>query len=265
MKQLKSSVSDLNEIVDRVLVVEYIAEPLVSFDSHSSARQVQEFAAKKEYDVIGVRRDGLVSGYTKAVELKDGELGTHEKQFSPEQCLSARRPISEVMDALRGNGQVFILHSDRVDSIITKGDLQKAPVRMWLFGLVSLLEMQLLRLIRMRFGEEGWQKLLTEKRMDAAKKMHEDRRKANSQIQVSDCLQFCDKRDILVKTAELWNELGFQSKNKAEKILKDLEELRDHLAHGQDIVTGRWPELAHLAKAAEELLESCERAEIKAA
>ncbi len=264
MKQLKSSVSDLKEIVDRILVVEYIAEPLASFDSHSAAEQARKFAVMKEYDVIGVRRDGLVSGYANTAELGDGELGTYEKQFSAEQSLSAAQPISEVVEALRGNAQVFILHSDRVDSIVTKGDLQKAYVRMWLFGLVSLLEMQLLRVIRMRWGEEDWQKLLAEARMNAARKLHEDRRKENAQIQLSDCLQFCDKRDIILKTPELREALGFKSKNGAEKSLKDLENLRDHLAHAQDIITGRWPELADQAKQAEQLLEACERAEVKA-
>ncbi len=265
MKQLKSSVADLKEIVDHVLVVEYIAEPLVSFDSEGAAQQARKFADMKEYDVIGIRRDGLVSGFANTRELADGELGIYEKVFSPDQCLSAARPISEVMEALRGNAHLFILRFDQVDSIVTRGDLQKAPVRMRLFGLVSLLEMQLLRLIRLRFGEEGWQKLLTDTRIKAAGKVHEDRQNRKEQIQLSDCLQFCDKRDIILKTPELLDALGFKSKNGAEKLLKDLENLRDHLAHAQDIVTGRWPELANLAKQAEELLEACERAEVKAA
>jgi len=264
MKELKSSVADLKEICDHALIVDYIAEPLVSFDSERAAAEVRKFAETKEYDVIGVRRNGLVSGYAETRELADSELGDCERTFSAGQCLSGARSVGEVLEALRANAQVFVLRFGRVDGIITRGDLQKAPVRMWLFGLISLLEMQLLRVIRLWYGEEEWQKLLSDMRIKNARMIHEGRRNRNVQIQLSDCLQFCDKRTIVLKSPEILLALESESKKGTEKLLKDLEDLRDHLAHAQDIVSGRWPELANLAKQAEKLLNASERAEVRA-
>jgi hypothetical protein len=54
--------------------------------------------------------------------------------------------------------------------------------------------------------------------------------------------------------------LGFNSKSQADKQLQELEHLRNELAHAQDIVTGRWPDLVRLASSAEHLLERCEDA-----
>ena len=52
--------------------------------------------------------------------------------------------------------------------------------------------------------------------------------------------------------------LGFTSKRMADATLLELGRLRDELAHAQDIVAGRWPALATLAREAEVLLARCE-------
>ena len=38
-----------------------VAEPLVSFDENAKAKDVQEFMQVKGFDLVGVRRNGLVS------------------------------------------------------------------------------------------------------------------------------------------------------------------------------------------------------------
>jgi len=40
--------------------------------------------------------------------------------------------------------------------------------------------------------------------------------------------------------------------------LGKLERLRNDLAHSQDFISGRWPELVELIKRGEQLLEACE-------
>jgi hypothetical protein len=47
-------------------------------------------------------------------------------------------------------------------------------------------------------------------------------------------------------------------KPQGKALLKDLEGLRDVLAHAQDIITGRWPGIVDLASRAEEFLSRCE-------
>jgi ABC-type sulfate/molybdate transport systems ATPase subunit len=48
--------------------------------------------------------------------------------------------------------------------------------------------------------------------------------------------------------------LGFNSKRTAKQISKELESLRNNLAHSQDIVTHDWPQIARLAKRFEKIL-----------
>lgn len=46
-----------------------------------------------------------------------------------------------------------------------------------------------------RYPRDSWQVELSKKRLDGAKKLHEDRQASGLAYDLLDCLQFCDKRD----------------------------------------------------------------------
>lgn len=127
----------------------------------------------------------------------------------------------------------------QVGGIVTKGDLQKIPVRMWLFGLISLIEMQLLRIIRDYYPDDSWKQkpLISPDRLNKAEDQLKDRRRRNEAIDLADCLQFCDKRDIVLKSDDLCRLIGSDSTATYE-LLKSLENLRNELVHSQDIIAG---------------------------
>lgn len=263
MKHLKSSLADLRELFEHSITVRHISEPFVSFDADHSAAQVRRFMEKKDYDVVGVRKDGLVSGYARRedLSLEDGDkVGTHLVQFKPDEMLPEITPLLNVFEALHNSPKAFVLILGQVGGIVTKGDLQKIPVRMWLFGLISLIEMQFLRLIRDYYPDDSWKQksLISPPRLNNAEDQLKDRRKRNEAIDLADCLQFCDKRDIVLKSDDLCRLIGFDSTETCEQ-LKSLENLRNELAHSQDIIIGNWPGIVNLAAEAEKILHKCEK------
>ena len=269
MKHLKSSLNDLRELFEHSITVRHISEPLASFDADHPAAQVLEFMEEKDYDVVGVRKDGLVSGYVRKedLSLEDGnKVGVHLVTFEPKELLSETIPLVNVFEVLRNSPRAFVLILGQVGGIVTKGDLQKVPVRMWLFGLISLIEMQLLRIIRDYYPDGSWKLLglISSERLDGAEKRLAELRKRNEAIDLADCLLFCDKRNIVLKSDELWQLIGFDSKTSGEKILTSLEtDLRNILVHPQDIITGNWPGIVDLAAQAEEILIKCEKVNVK--
>ncbi|MFX0199197.1 MAG: hypothetical protein ACFFCW_24000 [Candidatus Hodarchaeota archaeon] len=259
MKNLKSSLSDLRELFERTITVKHIAEPLISFDSNHPADEVQQFMEERDYDVIGVRNNGLISGYARKVDLSGSLLGKYVISFEQEDLLVDTNPLLDVLERLRNVSRAFVVILGRVGGIVTRGDLQKTPVRMWLFGLISLIEMQLLRLIREYYPDDSWKYLISPHRLELAKNLLLDRKRRNEAIDLADCLQFGDKRDIVLKTEELLRSVGFESKKKGQAVLKDLEELRNDLAHAQEIIKARWPGVVELATKAEAMLRGFER------
>jgi len=129
---------------------------------------------------------------------------------------------------------------------------------LWLFGLVSLLEMQLLRVVRERYPADSWTALLTEERLTGARNVFDERRRRNEENDLSDCLQLGDKAAIFLKDVDLFALSGFPSKRSLEAFFKDVGMLRNALAHANDILHGRWPDLAELVNQLEALLERLE-------
>jgi hypothetical protein len=258
MKHLKSSLRDLRNIFEHSLAARDLAEPLGSFDDSQAVETVRAFMEKKDFDVVGVRCSGQIAGYAERSALVCGILGDHMLGFEKAVVFSDVAPIVEVLRRLAEERRVFVCTRDHVWGIITRGDLQKAPMRMCLFGLISLLEMQLLRLIRDIHPREGWRHMLLDHRLTDANKILKKRRRRNVATDLADCLTFGDISTIIAKSQDLRARLGFESCTEMESLLKDLQNLRNDLAHSQDILAGRWPRIVELASRAETLIERCE-------
>jgi hypothetical protein len=63
-----------------------------------------------------------------------------------------------------------------------------------------------------------------------------------------DCLQLSDKAQVLMSDPEGMRRMGLGSKKVAKRVIKELESLRNHLAHAQDIVQHDWAQIARLSK-----------------
>ena len=262
MKQLKSNSQDLKDIFEQAITAKHIAESFRSFDADADDSKVRTFMEEHGYDVIGVRISGQIEGYSAKETLSDGKIGANICRFDPTELVSDTTTLVEVFRILRDKPRVYVTYSNAVVGIVTRGDLQKAPVRMWMFGLLTLLEMQLLRLIRgCHSNEELWKKLLSQSRLDKVSGEFSRRREKDIEIDWADCLQFCDKREILLKSDEIKQLLDIKSKRGIESLLKKAEELRNNLAHAQDIITGSWLEMADLVQEIESLLENMEQVE----
>jgi hypothetical protein len=260
LKQLKSSLGDLRQLFAGGITLRTIAEPLVSFDASTPALEVLGLMHRREFDVVGIREDGVVAGYFTRTSNAEGPVGRHRQPFGAEELLPEGAPLLHAFTHLRERRQLFVSVLGHPGGIVTRGDLQKAPVRLWLFGLVSLLEMQLLRIIRERHPVDGWTPLLPPGRLRATRQVFSERRRRNEENDLSDCLQLADKATIVIRDRALFAFTGFQSKRAAEQFFNELGLLRNALAHANDILAGRWPGLAELVVRIEPLLERLEAA-----
>jgi len=161
MKHLKTSLRDLRQVFDRSVSVRYIAAPFVSFDVQRDASDILKFMESEDFDIVGVRQNGTVVGYVYRADLREGTLEHYVRPFDKQLLLDDWSPMLAVLELLAKFPHVFVVVIGEVSGIITKGDLQKAPVRMWLFGVLSLLEMQFLRLIRTAYPQDTWKGLIT--------------------------------------------------------------------------------------------------------
>jgi hypothetical protein len=231
-----------------------IAQPLRSFDSERGVDALLALAGREELEVAGLRRDGVCIGYLAPGVRAPTDIDDLLRTFAPAQVVQRDAPLSEVVHVLTHYDFCFVTAMGDVAGVITRGDMQQPVVRMWLFGIITLLEMEVLERIRARWPDGGWTRFLSANRLDKAQALLAERRRRGQHVDLADCLQFGDKARVLLEDEEQRIALGLRTKGAARRVMGDLESLRNNLAHAQDIVTYDWPQIARLARNIEERL-----------
>jgi len=191
-----------------------------------------------------------------------GTCGQRSKAFGLPDLVAESTPLIEILSILRDRQRAFLLTSNRVDHIVTRGDLQKTPVRMFLFGLISLLEMQLLRVILAHYPGERWRDYLDPKRVRKARRLQSLREKRNEALGLVDCLMLLDKLTVIRTNPELREQMDLNDRPDGQGTLEAIEGLRNRVAHANDLILGTsWPAVVDLVKQIDKLLRQAERIE----
>lgn len=234
--------------------VQDLAEPIVSFDDSTPGSLVMPILETKDFDIVGVRSCGVIVGYAERQHLSDNPIGECLRMISPAEIIAPAHDLTQVIAKLNHSPHLFVTSFGHISGIVTRSDLQKPPLRMWLFGMVSLIEMAFVRLIEVHFPEESWQSLMTEKRLASARALLEERKRRKQNLNLMDCLQLSDKGQIIVRTEELRIKVGFPSRNRGEMVIGKLEQLRNNLAHSQELTENEWGIIVALSENIDRIL-----------
>jgi hypothetical protein len=171
-----------------------------------------------------------------------------EGRLAAEQIIDGGSPISVMVQVLTRHEHAFVRTSGHITGVLSREDLEKPIGRMWLFGLVTLVEFDFIRRIRARWPDQSWTALVSAGRLDKARELQEERRRRGHHADLLDCLQLADKGSILIQDPEVLRDWGYRSKQSAKAALQDIQSLRNHLAHSQAIVAHHWHQIAGLSR-----------------
>jgi hypothetical protein len=225
-----------------------VAESLASFDSQALAKDVHAFMKVRDFDVVGIRHEGQIVGFVDKDSLGDGTCGQYLRPIDGAIVRNDSDPLLAVLMALNRAPFLFVSMLGSVCGIITTADMQKPPVRMWLFGIVTLIEMRCTELIDRNCPADSWKSYLSEARLQKAEALLAERSRRNQTLQLFDCLQFSDKGQIVARNEVIRKFTVFPSRQQAEEAIKRLEQLRNNLAHAQDILTSDWDTIIQLCE-----------------
>jgi len=258
MKYIKSSSRDFRDIFENSISVSTISEKLVCCSPMDDALKVRKSMDTADYDVLGVNENSQVSGYVEKTNLGAGHCKEYQNIFHPSQLIANSTPLIDILPIMKENNWIFVLEKNHVTSIVTRADLQKAPVRMLMFGLTTLLEMNMQRIIESFIERDAWQQYLSRGRLDIAQTFLAMRQRRNEAISLLDCIQFCDKVHIIACSADLCRKLEIADKRTKQR-LGAIGNLRNRLAHTQDIVVGSsWEEVIDLTEFIGLFIQRCE-------
>ncbi len=266
MERLKHNLSDFRKIFERDITVRDIATfDLCTCTYNDNAISIKAKMKRDNFDVLPmVGENGFIESYVKRKALGEGLCCDYAESILPTQLISDSAPLINLLNIMRSKKYLFVMRVNKVEGIVTRADLQKLPVRIFIFGLITLLEMHFSNMIRIHFKRNVWLKYLSRYRKEKVCKLYKNSKKYNNEIDLVECLCLYDKITIISSTHELMRKLNIESNKKHFKMfLKSVGQLRNKLAHAHvDIAKGHsWDKIIELVSKIEFLVKKCEEGE----
>ncbi|MBT2757391.1 hypothetical protein J7E71_15800 [Mesobacillus foraminis] len=256
----KSKYQALKKLYETNITVESIAEYLVVCDIHEDALSMKTELVQRNYDVLGVQEGDEVIGYVERERLEEGTIRDFVRPFQTREIVSNSTPLMQFLHIFKERKRIFVLENNEVTQLITGADLQKPPVRMLIFGYITLLEMNLGELIYEKLPESSWKSLLSEGRLSKAEALFQERLAKDEDLHLIECLQISDKLHIVLNDPHLKGHFPVSSKSHGKRMANQVRDLRDRIAHSNELgMDMTWEEIIESLEICEEFLRVTER------
>ena len=238
----------LYRLITSTFTARDIARPLPSFDAGTESATVRGALKAAAPAPAGVRKQGRITGYLLAADLPaEGPCGPAMRPFRHGQVIADTAPLSRVVHVLTLHDHAFVKVVGEVNAWVGRTEINRPEFRMWLFGILTFLEMEISQAIRDEYPDDSWQQHITPARLEMAVKLQKERERRGQPCDLIDCLQYADKGRILLAGTRIMAEMNFPSRKAARQVVRELESLRNNLAHSQDIASHDWEAIARLA------------------
>jgi len=222
---------DLRRIFNHSITVGMVAEHLLSFDTDREAQQVNQILSDHNFDFAGVRRLGRIVGYVRRDALQEGTLENYLQEFPQTSLLPEGEGLAEAVRKLQNREPVFVHRSSVVWGIFTGADMNRTAPRLWVVGLVGILEAAVASWIRSNLCERNVLACLSPGRRKKVNELYNELRQHNVELDRLSCLQLADRLLVLSKQENLLPRLGFHSKSDFRGFSNKVVRLRDNLYH----------------------------------
>lgn len=224
----------------------HIAEELKYCELDTESFIIKKKMKSLDYDVFGITDNSELYRYIEYDSLDRLNWRDSIKTFNSLELIADSTPLVNILPLLKNRERIFVLYGNEVRGIITRSDLQKISVRMFFFGLISLLEMKMTKIIRDHYPDDSWKDLISPNRLQKAETLFYRQKQYHENIELLDCLQFADKNTTILKSQNIIKKLEY-SKNNLKSILRRAETLRNNIAHSRDFFEFNSSELIDLS------------------
>ncbi len=168
------------------------------------------------------------------------------RNWAASQMLAADAPLMAVVSVLTRHSNCIVSDGEAPLRRIRREDFGTPIARMWLFGILSAIELDIRWHIARALPDEQWTTLLSGERLGHARALMAERQRRGQSCELLSCVQLCDELRIITASPELLARTGFQSARAARRVFSGLEALRNNLAHGQPIGEEMWTTIARI-------------------
>jgi hypothetical protein len=249
----------LNHLENTLTASHIAAFPVLCWSPADDVVKVREEISQDSLDFSHVPiRDGNGHvrwiAYREDLNEKHGPLKKHARPLEERHVVDASRPLRDILLLLQEHGVLLVRspesgQPDGISGIINHADIQKTPVRMLLFAQITEIEARLRNQVSCKCRKDhfNWEEKPNcgEYKNSAERKRHdpEGRLPLINYLNPRELMLLTNALDIPlrqklseVKTPKLPKcEIKELSEDEFEELAKELKELRNAIAHGNDI------------------------------
>ena len=194
-------------------------------DETQLAADVTSDALAKGFDCLPVRSIGRVVGYFEPKRgIDEGTVADYMVPLDGTVLVSADESLATFLPLLHGARFKLVVSGRGIEGIVMHSDLQKLPVRLFAFALITHFEMTMrAAIIALLPQDETWLGLLGAKRRNNVEEKWQSLRRSGLDPAIIEATDFCDKRDILRKHLHLGRPF--------DRDLHDIEKVRNSIVH----------------------------------
>jgi CBS domain-containing protein len=221
-----------------VTVADIASGDLVSVPPDASHEEARSLLLRHGIDQAPIADPRITRSISLADLQADTELGAVDvaRPIEAVDVVSDSASLAAVLPRFQERHSLYVIGSDHVSGIVTRADLQLAPVSMAVLGAVLSLE-QALSLLIDWYSHGAWLELLSEKRRDELEKRWVQRQQVNADLSRLECMDLVDRFELLRKLNDLSTALGFANGKEIKSFKRQLIDLRNPLAHGGGLLT----------------------------
>lgn len=167
--------------------------------------------------------------------VSEAEAARWEEAHAGIPSISSEAEMLKVIHLLHEHPLIRVEALSSTVGYVDGRSLNQLTARMWLFGLVGLVERHFEVAIDLCYPGGAWQPLLSPSRIEAAVQLQAEKLRQGPSADLLGCLQISDKIAILLADPHMATDLGYTSRRHMKHAMKALATLRNHLAHHQEI------------------------------
>jgi hypothetical protein len=227
-----------------------IAVPLPVFDAATPEPALADLMRQNHYHLAGLLGH---SGRVIEVVAIAADSTLVRQPTSQHATVNSDTPLVKIVELLDSTPALLVTAFGAPSGYIIPACMHKPPARMWLFGILTLLELRASIAVERLYGHDSWRDLISPARLAKAEELHAERTRIGQPCLLVDCLQISDKSDILARTPASTEVFGM-SRRQFKNSMQSMLALRNSLAHAQDFIPQQWPIVVMLARTLDERL-----------
>lgn len=233
---------EIERIINNNLNVRTISEELKCFNQEDDPKVVREFLVANGFDLVGIELNGNVIGYTDLGTLEESESEIAFKEFKQHDIVSSNTSLVETVALISKKNHLFVLDGTAITRIVTKADIYKEPVRLFLYNQISNFETLLSILVEHYYPDKVWISRIDSEKLEEIDKIYESRKRENTEFDMFDCLSLELKINLFLEHERLKDIFGI-SKKQQKKFFERLKTIRNAISH-----VGKNPAIASVEK-----------------